>query len=200
MNNYKDGVERPDIKQVFRKLMLEQRKNMLLSDVEEKSKAIVSNILSTTEYKNADCIYAYISTRNEVDLANLIEAAWTDGKRIAVPRVCGQDMDFYYIDSFDDLSKGNFGILEPAEHTEKADNKTALMLIPGVAYDKTGNRVGYGGGYYDRYLAKEHGHYIVAPAYEFQLVNEILTEEHDIRVDKIICESVVLSLRTTKDI
>ena len=63
MNKNKDGVERPDTKQVFRKLMLEQRKNMLLSDVEEKSKAIVSNILSTTEYKNADCIYMFENGR-----------------------------------------------------------------------------------------------------------------------------------------
>lgn len=188
MNNYKDGVERPDTKQAFRKLMLEQRKNMLLSDVEEKSKAIVSNILSTTEYKNADCIYAYISTRNEVDLANLIEAAWTDGKRIAVPRVCGQDMSFYYIESYADLEKGNFGISEPKDGAMQAEEKDALMLIPGVAYDKTGNRIGYGGGYYDRYLSGVHNHYIIAPAYEFQIVDTLVSEKHDIQVDEIISE------------
>ena len=175
-------------KTALRKLVLEQRKNMPLSDVTEKSKAIVGKILVSEKYVNSACIYAYISTRNEVDLTELIEAAWVAGKRVAVPRVCGQDMDFYYIDDFCDLVKGSFGILEPADYSVKADDKTALMFIPGVAYDRKGNRIGYGGGYYDRYFARGHSHYIMAPAYDLQMVDRIDSEEHDIRVDEIINE------------
>ena len=107
---------------------------------------------------------------------------------VAVPRVSGQNMFFFYVESYNDLTKGNFGILEPKDSAMQAEEKDALMIIPGVAYDKTGNRIGYGGGYYDRYLAGEHDHYIIAPAYGFQIVDSLISEEHDIQVDEIISE------------
>ena len=157
----------------LRKSILERRKNMSQEEVAEKSRNIVKQILALDEYKEADCIYAYISTRNEVDLTELIETAGVSGKRIAVPRVSGYYMDFYYISSFSDLVKGNFGIFEPADYTVKANERDAFVLIPGVVYDKSGNRIGYGGGYYDKYFAEGHSHYIVAPAYEFQVVGSI---------------------------
>lgn len=175
-------------KQALRKQMLEFRRCLSAEEVSKKSKNIIDKILATDSYKKAGCIYAYISTRNEVDLRELIEAAWTEGKRVAVPKVCGQDMSFYYIESYADLVKGNFGILEPRNGTMHAEEKDALMFIPGVAYDNTGNRIGYGGGYYDRYLAGEHSHYIIAPAYRFQIVDRLTSEEHDIQVDEIISE------------
>jgi len=188
MNCEKYVFEECDSKNATRKLMLELRKGMILSEVSEKSRNIVNRILVKESYKKADCIYAYIGTRNEVDLQALIEDAWMKGKRVAVPRVCGQDMSFYYIESYADLVKGNFGILEPKDGAMQAEEKDALMLIPGVAYDKMGNRIGYGGGYYDRYLSGVHNHYIIAPAYEFQIVNMLASEKHDIQVDEIISE------------
>lgn len=175
-------------KQALRKQMLECRRCLSAEEVSKKSKCIIDKILETDSYKKAGCIYAYISTRNEVDLQALIEDAWTEGKRVAVPKVCGQDMSFYYIESYADLAKGNFGILEPKDGTMQAEEKDALMLIPGVAYDRVGNRIGYGGGYYDRYLSKEHSHYIIAPSYGFQIIDTLASEEHDIQVDKIISE------------
>ncbi len=175
-------------KQALRKQMLECRRCLSADEVSKKSKCIIDNILATTSYKNSKCIYAYISTRNEVDLRKLIEVAWIEGKRVAVPKVCGQDMDFYYIESYAELVKGSFGILEPADNAVRAEEKDALMLIPGVAYDRVGNRIGYGGGFYDRYLSKEHSHYIIAPSYGFQIVDRLTSEEHDIQVDEIISE------------
>ena len=173
----------PVSKQVIRKQMLEYRSSLSVEEVSKKSKRIINKILATDFYKEAGCIYAYISTRNEVDLQELIEVSLAEGKRVAVPRVSGQDMFFFYIKSYDELEKGNFGILEPKECTIPAEEKDALMLIPGVAYDKNGNRVGYGGGYYDRYLAKDHRHYIVAPAYDFQIIDGLC----------FLCEVVVVS-------
>ncbi|MBE5949565.1 MAG: 5-formyltetrahydrofolate cyclo-ligase [Lachnospiraceae bacterium] len=175
-------------KKELRKQMLEYRRGLSAEEVSKKSKSIVDKILTTDSYKKASCIYAYISTRNEVDLQALIEDAWMEGKRVAVPRVCGQDMSFYYIESYTDLAKGNFGIWEPKEDTIRAEEKDALVLIPGVAYDEAGNRIGYGGGYYDRYLSGVHNHYIIAPAYEFQIVDTLVSEKHDIQVDEIISE------------
>lgn len=176
-------------KQAIRKRLLDYRKSMPAEEVAEKSKKIVDRILATDSYMNSACIFAYVSTRNEVNLKALLEASWLSGKRVAVPRVCGSNMDFYYIESYAGLVKGSFGIYEPADNAVKAEEKDALVLIPGVAYARDGSRIGYGGGYYDRYLAQNNSHHIIAPAYDFQIIAHISTEEHDIRADEIICES-----------
>lgn len=178
-----------EAKQEIRKRMLDLRRSLSAKEVSEKSERIADRILATASYMNAACIYAYVSTQNEVNLKKIIESALLAGKRVAVPRVCGKAMDFYYIESCAGLVKGSFGIYEPEDNAVKAEEKDALVLIPGVAYARDGSRIGYGGGYYDRYLAQNNGHHIIAPAYDFQIITHISTEEHDIRADEIICES-----------
>lgn len=172
----------------LRSYILQNRKAMTPAMVVQKSKIITDVIKNLNEYREAECIYAYISTCNEVDLRCLIEDAWTKNKRVATPKVLGKNMSFFYINSYEDLVEGRFGILEPADNMQQATEKDSLMLIPGIAYDKCGNRIGYGGGFYDRYLAEDNRHYKIAPAYELQLVDMIMVEEHDIRADKIISE------------
>jgi len=175
-------------KGMLRKQILSIRKKLAPEWIVEKSKSIVSNILVTYEYINAPCIYVYMPAKGEVDVSTLIEAAWRDGKRVAVPKVIDKDMIFYYIKSFDDLESGYFGILEPREGLEAAACEDALLIIPGVAFDKDGHRIGYGGGFYDRYLEEHIGHFVMAPAYDFQVVDKIAVEEHDIGVDMVVSE------------
>ncbi|MBO5227406.1 MAG: 5-formyltetrahydrofolate cyclo-ligase [Lachnospiraceae bacterium] len=172
----------------LRKQILSMRKGLTSKQIKEKSVRVIENIIVTAEYKNATCIYAYMPAKGEVDVTSLIEEAWHDGKKVAVPKVIDKDMIFYYIKSFDDLESGYFGILEPKEGLEAAACENALLIIPGVAFDKEGHRIGYGGGFYDRYLEEHAGHFVMAPAYDFQVVDRIVVEEHDIGVDMVVSE------------
>ncbi len=175
-------------KNVLRKQVLDIRKGLSDEEIIERSRQIVLNIISSSEYKNAECIYAYMPVRGEVDVTSLIEAAWRAGKRVAVPKVIDRDLIFYYIKSFGELDTGSFGIREPKDGLEEALCENALLIIPGVAFDKSGHRIGYGGGFYDRYLEMHTGHFIMAPAYDFQVKEVIATEEHDIVVDMVVSE------------
>ncbi len=177
-----------EVKQVLRKQVLDIRKGLSKDEIIERSRQIVLNIISSSEYKNAECIYAYMSVRGEVDVTSLIEAAWRAGKRVAVPKVVDKDLIFYYIKSFEELDSGSFGIREPKAGLKEASAEDALLIIPGVAFDKSGHRIGYGGGFYDRYLEKHTGHFIIAPAYDFQVKEVIAPEEHDIGVDMVVSE------------
>lgn len=173
-------------KKALRKEVLNIRKNLTCEEVEIKSRDIVNRIIESDVYKQAECIYAYMPLNKEVDVTMLIEDAWQKGKRVAVPKVHGKDMVFYYIESFDELAEGSFGIREPREGLRVAAEEEALLIIPGVVFDVKGHRIGYGGGFYDRYREKHNRHFALAPAYDFQVKEHIVSEEHDIVVDMLI--------------
>lgn len=157
-----------------------------------RSSAICKRLSMLDEYRQADNICAYISKGNEVDTKPIIDLAWSQGKNIYVPKVYGRDMHFIRICSYDDLQKGNFGIYEPVSD-EYSDVDSGLMIMPGVAFDRECNRIGFGGGYYDRYL-EEHGQLItVALAYDLQIVSQIDSEQTDIKPHIILTESEIIS-------
>ena len=118
----------------------------------------------------------------------IIEAAWKAGKEVAVPKVVGQDMVFYKLTDFSQLEKGYFGIQEPARG-EIVQWEEAMMVMPGVAFDKDNHRVGYGGGFYDRFLEKHPQVTRVAVAFDFQILAEVPTEPTDISPQLIVTES-----------
>ena len=122
----------------------------------------------------------------EVRTEIVLKKALEDGKRVAVPKVYGDEMRFIYIDSFDCLEKSEKGIPEPIGDEPVAQDPTALVLMPGLAFDPQGHRVGYGGGYYDKYLSAEPGHPTVALCFDFQMMPELVTEEFDIPVDLVL--------------
>jgi len=147
------------------------------------------------QYINAKEILIYVSYNNEISTINLIRNAFLDGKKVAVPKVISKGiMEFYYIDSLDELKKGYKGILEPIGNRvfdcQKA-HKDMLIICPGVAFDWKCNRVGYGGGYYDRYL-KKYNLDSIALAYDFQMIQSIDVEEFDNKVDIIVTPSNVI--------
>ena len=158
-------------------------------------------VLALDEYKKADTIFIYADYNKEVKTGTIIADALKSGKRVALPRVykhelaaegaSGKYMKFHYIKSMDDLEKGYNGIREPKAELEVADNNTdnALIIMPVVAFDNERNRVGYGGGFYDRYLDSHTFSCKLGIAYEEQKVDSIDDkDEHDIRPDIIVTE------------
>ena len=134
-------------------------------DVREAAdRSIADTVRTLWQYRASRQILVYVSTPIEVDTYRIIEQAWADGKRVAVPR-CVPDtrnMEFYYIESMDDLSPGSFGVLEPQADPTRlvSDFSKAMCLIPAFSYDYTGYRLGYGKGYYDRFLSNFNGYRI----------------------------------------
>ena len=116
----------------------------------------------------------------------MLERALREGKRVAVPKIYGDTMKFLYLDDLSRVEKNDMGIPEPIADTPVADDKTALVLMPGLAFTKRGDRMGYGGGFYDRFLAEEPDHPTLALCYDFQMVDSLPTEEFDIPVDTVL--------------
>ena len=157
-------------------------------EIEQASQRLAQRFFETDAYQSARAIYAYLSYNQEVRTEAIIRRALADGKRVAVPKVYGEEMRFLWIDGFDGLAPSAYGILEPIADAPVADDVTALVLMPGLAFDCQGHRLGYGGGYYDRYLAAQPGHPLVALCYSFQLLDHLDTEAHDIPVDLVIAD------------
>lgn len=174
--------------------MLEKRKALSEDDCSEKSLLIQRNLLSTEQYAYSKVIALYSSIHNEVDTGLVISDALSSGKTVLLPSISSGEMFFRELSDMKKLRKGQYGIMEPGEYGMVFDPGLADMLIlPGVAFDLNGHRIGYGKGYYDRTLHNLEGSgKLVAICYDFQLVDEIAGEPHDIRVDMIITESVTL--------
>ena len=122
---------------------------------------IVRHITSLASYRFAEVLLAYHPLDDEIDIRPLIESALAQGKRVALPLCYAEGrMDFFFIQSLDELNDGSFGLKEPspnAERYDRADPAQALMIIPALVYDNQGYRLGYGRGYYDRYINGFHG-------------------------------------------
>lgn len=157
-------------------------------DVDARSAILAKRFFDTPQYQTCQSLYAYMPFNQEVRTESIIRRAWADGKRVAVPKVIGREMVFIWIEDFDALKPGYYGIPEPVEDAPIADDPTALVLMPGLAFDRKGHRVGYGGGFYDRFLEREPNHPKVALCYDFQLFDRLDAEAHDIPVDLVITD------------
>lgn len=149
------------------------------------SDAVVDAFLSLDEYKNAKCIMTYVSFNDEVDTFKIIDDAINKGKRVAVPKVLGDDMFASEINSLNDLEAGRFGILEPKSFKEISN--IDICIVPGLAFDKKLNRLGYGKGYYDRFLAGLNV-LKIGLCYIDSVLDEIPVYETDIAMDLIVTE------------
>lgn len=173
-------------KKALRSQIREKKRAMTKEQIFVSSKALTEKFIATPQYAAAKTIYGYLPYNQEVRTEMILEKAFEDGKRVAVPKCYGDEMRFIYITDFDRLEKSKMGIPEPIDDGPVAEDPTALVLMPGLAFDKDGHRIGYGGGYYDKYLSKEPGHPTVALCYEFQMLPQLDTEEFDIPVDLVL--------------
>ncbi len=184
-----------DDKKAFRKQMLAKRDSIPSEKRVEADKERNERIRNWETYKNAELLLFYVSYRSEADTLQLLKEALEVGCNVAVPKVVGTDMVFYRITELSQLIEGYKGILEPdPERTEAVTEftKSTILFVPGCAFDKTGGRMGYGGGFYDRFMEKYPDVLRVALAYEEQLVPEVPREAHDKSVDVIVTEMRII--------
>ena len=173
-------------KAALRKQIREKKRAMTEGEILEAS-ARLGQLFATSEaYRQAKSIYGYLPYNQEVRTVPMLEQALRDGKRVAVPKCYGDEMRFIWMEDLSKVEKGYAGIPEPVEDGPVADDETALVLMPGLAFDPEGRRIGYGGGFYDRFLAKEPDHPTLALCYAFQMLPKLETEEFDIPVDCVL--------------
>ena len=174
----------------MRRTIGEKKRAMTREEIESASERLTEKFLQTEFYRDCRSIYAYLSYNQEVRTDALIRRAIQDGKRVAVPKVYGEtDMRFLWLDDPARIAPGAYGIPEPVDDGPEADDPAALVLMPGLAFDPQGHRLGYGGGFYDRFLAAEP-HPTIALCYAFQLLPQLETEAHDIPVDAVLSAPV----------
>ena len=173
-------------KKELRNKIREQKRAMTPQQIESASQKLVELFLATEQYRQAKTIYGYLPYNQEVRTVPLLEQALADGKKVAVPKIYGDEMRFIYLPDLNQVEKGYSGIPEPIEDGPLGDDPTALVLMPGMAFDEEGHRIGYGGGFYDKFLANEPDHPTIALCYDFQIVKELPTEDFDIPVDLVL--------------
>lgn len=173
-------------KKTLRKQIREQKRAMTPEQIATASEKLVQMFLDTELYRQAKTIYGYLPYNQEVRTVPLLQQALADGKRVAVPKVYEDEMKFIYMTDLTQVAEGYAGIPEPIADDPVADDPTALVLMPGMAFDTQGHRIGYGGGFYDRFLAEEPNHPTIALCYDFQMVEDLPTEEFDIPVDCVL--------------
>lgn len=173
-------------KKQLRRMIRERKRAMTEAEIQSRSEALAQLLYASEAYRNAKTIYGYLPYNQEVRTVPMLEQALRDGKQVAVPKVFGDEMKFLYLQDLTQVAKGYAGIPEPIADEPVAEDKTALVLMPGLAFDPKGHRIGYGGGFYDKFLAAEPNHPTLALCYEFQLLPKLETEEHDIPVDVVL--------------
>ena len=172
--------------------MKEKRDRISPQERRQKSAKICERLLSAPEYARFQKILVYAAIRSEVELQLFCDQALRDKKQIFFPKVCGKEMEFYRIEDSGQLKKGMFSVPEPDVKqyplSSFAENGEAWILVPGVAFDEKGMRLGDGGGFFDRYLKQKENLHRTGIAFGEQIVKRIPTEIHDHPMDDVITE------------
>ena len=183
-------------KKAFRKQMLQRRDALTEQYRSEADRKRNERLWQEAWYSEAEVLLLYVSFRSEADTKELLRKALAEGKTVAVPKVDGKNMEFFRVTSMEQLEAGYQGILEPDESCERLaeefllqESKKALLFVPGCAFDTAGGRMGYGGGFYDRFMERYPDVLRVALAYDIQVVQSVPTEAHDMPVDFIVTET-----------
>ncbi len=176
--------------------ILRDRYKLLRDAVDNKthlSEIICRTVIASDEYKNCESIFLYASTGSEVCTDILVQQAFNDGKSVAFPKCidrCG-NMKFYFVNSAEELEKGYFGIMTPLTHNEAGfGNENTLCIVPGIAFSPGGYRLGYGKGYYDRFLSGFKG-VSVGLCYDRCLCHKLPTDEYDKKVNYLITDKII---------
>ena len=173
-------------KQQLRQAIRQRKRAMTQEEIEDRSRSLCEKFLKSDDYRCCTCLYGYLPYNQEVRTWPILHQALADGKQVAVPKVYGDEMKFIYLTDLTQVATGYAGIPEPIADDPVAEQQDALVLMPGLAFDPQGHRIGYGGGFYDKFLSREPKHPTVALCYEFQMVDHLETEQFDIPVDTVI--------------
>lgn len=179
-------------KKEMRRVQMHIRNSLSPYEIQEKSHKIFEKICNHPIYQNSECIFSYMNFRSEVDTSWLHNNAFSDKKRLVLPKVLTKDkMEFYEVCDMSQLKKSRMGILEPSDSCLqiKEVNDRTLMIVPGLAFDHHFGRLGYGGGYYDRYLEKYKDKFICCGvAFDCQWVESVPLMPYDHKMDLIVTE------------
>jgi 5-formyltetrahydrofolate cyclo-ligase len=178
-------------KKYYRDLVKALREGLSKEEKEKKDFTIYNKVINSKEYEEASCIFIYVSYQNEVDTHEIIKTALGQGKTICVPKIISlkEGMKVLQIKDFNELKPSAYGILEPTQDLEENEVIPDLVYTPGVAFDLKGGRIGYGGGFYDRFLKDLKADVPkIALAYSFQIFDSVPMDETDQRVDCVISE------------
>jgi len=178
-------------KRTLRQTILAQRRALSHEQWRLASQAAQERLLALEEFQRADCIALYAPLHNETDTAMILSVAFAAGKRVLYPAVCGAHMVFRQVEGIECLSQGCFGILEPCPTgTDHQADEADLIVVPGVAFDQAGHRIGYGKGFYDRFLQHPgRSAHLIGLCHDFQLIDgQIPAETHDIRMELIVTD------------
>ncbi len=181
-------------KEKLRKLMLERRRALSIEEQRGKSLLIQHRLISSEEYARAKVVALYSSIHNEVETEKVMDDALSSGKKVLLPVMSDGEVLFRELTTTSGMHTGGFGISEPcASNNVFKPGQADIIVLPGIAFDLKGNRIGYGKGCYDRALHNLEGQgKLVAVCYDFQLIDEITDEPHDVKVDMIITEQRVI--------
>lgn len=184
-------------KEQMRKRMKELRERLSKRDVRERSQRVRENLLSLPEFFRAETVHTYVSSKNnEVDTHDVIRLLLKQKKRVVVPiaDTGTKQMRHGEIFSLSELVPGSYGILEPKMYRPVSPRVLEVVVVPALAVDQKGNRLGFGAGFYDRFL-RDLGIPSVALAYDFQVVDDVPSEETDVPVSFIVTESSIIKCR-----
>lgn len=185
-------------KKRIREEIIERRNFLSLETKREYDEIIFRELIDSDIYKKSKKIFIYISFGSEVDTKRFINHALNDNKEIYVPKTnkTTKEMLAIKINSLDNMDVDKWGILEPKSvDKNKIGESFDVVIMPGVAFDRIGDRIGYGGGYYDKYISNTNLQCIkLALAYDLQIVNEFKSEQHDIKVDYIITNNEFIKI------
>lgn len=188
----KNTLEKRDNLRKMHKIL---QNKMPEQEIYAKSGQICRKILNSDWYGNCNVIYGYYPLAKEVDCRPVLRQALLDGKTVALPRTKADcQMDFYRIASLDEVKEGRFHVMEPVAACERLQETDAAVLVPGVVFDRQGNRYGYGKGYYDRYFARFSGLYRVALAFEHQMEDAIPASPTDVPMKLIYTEKTIYQI------
>lgn len=180
-----------ELKIQLRRGYRDKRLQLSAEEKQWRDDAIALNVQRLWQYRQSDTLLTYVSTPSEVDTVQIMQQAWVDGKRVAVPYCIPdtREMEFYIIHSLDELHDGAFGVREPmpSEARQLTDLSKGLCLVPAFCYDRHGYRLGYGKGYYDRFLAR-FGGYRVGLCYRDCIRHTLPHGRFDCTVDTIVTE------------
>jgi len=184
------------MKQKLKLEIFEKRKKLSEEEVKEKSKKVIDNLRALEEFQKAKNILFYVSVNNEVDTREIIKELLKE-KNIIIPYTIKNKPAIFLseLKDFVELEPKAFGILEPKEKyiREFDGEKLDLVIVPGIVFDKNGHRIGYGYGYYDRFLKTIAKDVVkIGLAFDFQLVDKVPEEEHDVPLDIVVTEKEVV--------
>lgn len=185
------------LKDNMRRIMLKKRNSLSAAAINTKSEAIQQRFTNSVEFKFARILASYYPVGSEVRTQKIVSISLKSNMLVALPRIDGDHIKFYPILSNTDLVVGKFGIREPTVPSDSSDSCVSdsidLLLVPGIVFDTNGYRIGYGLGYYDRFIARKKNSIVsVGLAYEFQVCEKVPRSDNDQKINVLVTEKRTL--------